>query len=228
MKAITPRRLVLLFIVVFVFPLLPILISGDWTWWEAWFYALISAAGFIASRVLAAQRHPDIIEERARSMELEGAKPWDKILAPSLAFGNILILVVAGIDHRFGWTSPFPLAVKLLAILIIILGYLLGSWALLENRFFSGVVRIQKDRGHHVVSSGPYHFIRHPGYAGALWAYLCTPLLLDSAWALLPALLLAGVLILRTALEDNTLQQELPGYKDFTHKTRYRLFPGVW
>jgi protein-S-isoprenylcysteine O-methyltransferase Ste14 len=228
MKAMTPRRLVLMFIVVFVFPLLPVLISGDWSWWEAWLYALISAAGFIASRVLAAQRHPDILEERARSIELEGAKPWDKILAPSLAFGSILILIVAGLDHRFGWSSPFLLAVKLLAILIILLGYLLGSWALLENRFFSGVVRIQKDREHHVVSSGPYRFIRHPGYAGALWTYLFTPLLLDSAWALLPALLLAGVLVLRTALEDGTLQQELPGYAEFTLKTRYRLFPGLW
>jgi len=78
------------------------------------------------------------------------------------------------------------------------------------------------------VSSGPYRFIRHPGYAGALWTYLFTPLLLDSAWALLPALLLAGVLVLRTALEDGTLQQELPGYAEFTLKTRYRLFPGLW
>jgi protein-S-isoprenylcysteine O-methyltransferase Ste14 len=228
MKAMTPRRLVLMFIVVFVFPLLPILISGDWAWWEGWTYALISAVGFVASRVVAAQRHPDIIEERARSIDLEGAKSWDKILAPSMAFGNIVIVVVAGLDHLFSWTSPFPLAVKLLAIIIFILGYILGSWALLENRFFSGVVRIQKDRGQYVVSSGPYRFIRHPGYAGAAVVYMVIPILLDSAWAFIPALLLVGVLVLRTALEDKTLQEELPGYQGFAQKTRYRLIPGLW
>ncbi|MGB8982755.1 MAG: isoprenylcysteine carboxylmethyltransferase family protein, partial [Anaerolineales bacterium] len=89
-------------------------------------------------------------------------------------------------------------------------------------------VRIQHERGHQVVSTGPYRFVRHPGYAGALWGYLAIPLLLDSAWAFLPAILLNGALVLRTALEDKTLQAELPGYKEFARKTRYRLFPGIW
>jgi protein-S-isoprenylcysteine O-methyltransferase Ste14 len=228
MKAMTPGRLALMFIVVFVFPLLPVLISGDWAWREAWVYALASTVGFIVSRVLAVRHHPDILEERARSIELEGAKSWDKILAPSLAFGNLIILALAGLDHLFGWTTPFPLAVKILAFIVILFGYWLGSWALIENRFFSGVVRIQKDRDHRVVSSGPYRFIRHPGYAGAFWAYLFTPLLLDSVWAFIPTVLLVGILVLRTALEDSTLQQELPGYREFTQKTSYRLFPGLW
>jgi protein-S-isoprenylcysteine O-methyltransferase Ste14 len=228
MKAMTPRRLVLMFIVVFVFPLLPILISGDWAWWQAWIYALISSSGFVISRVLAVRRHPDILEERARSIELEGAKSWDKILAPGLAFGSLFILIVAALDHRFAWTAPFPVLANLIATLMILLGYMLGSWALLENRFFSGVVRIQKDRGHHVISSGPYQIIRHPGYAGTLWAYIFTPVLLDSVWAFIPVVLLVGVLILRTTLEDRTLQAELPGYREYVQKTRYRLLPGIW
>ena len=227
-KVLTPRILVRMFIVVFVFPLLPMIISGDWTWWEAWVYALTSALGFIVSRVLAAQRHPDILEERARSMDLEDAKPWDRVLAPSLAFGNILILVVAGFDRLFGWSASFSLTTKIVSIIVMVLGYLLGSWALIENRFFSGVVRIQKDRDHRVVSTGPYRFVRHPGYAAALWTYLVIPLLLDSAWAFVPAVFLIGVLVLRTALEDQTLQEELPGYKEFTRKTRYRLIPWLW
>jgi protein-S-isoprenylcysteine O-methyltransferase Ste14 len=114
------------------------------------------------------------------------------------------------------------------AVVVIILGYLLGTWAMLENRFFSGVVRIQVDRGHTVVSTGPYAWIRHPGYAGALVVYLLTPILLDSIWALIPALMLALALIIRTALEDQTLQVELPGYEEFTKKTPYRLLPGIW
>jgi hypothetical protein len=99
-KALTPRVLVSLFVVVFVFPLLPMIISGDWSWWEAWIYALISSLGFVVSRALAARRHPDILEERARSMDLKDAKPWDKILAPGLAFGSLLILIVTGLFPR--------------------------------------------------------------------------------------------------------------------------------
>jgi protein-S-isoprenylcysteine O-methyltransferase Ste14 len=227
-KVMTFRILARAIIIVAAFPLVPMIISGRWDWPEAWLFTLASVLGFVVSRVLAAQRHPDLLVERAHSMDLQDAKPWDRILAPLLAFGSLLILIVAGLDRLFGWTSPFVLIAKIVSLVVIVLGYLLGSWALIENRFFSGVVRIQKDRGHRVVSTGPYRFIRHPGYAGALWAYLATPVLLDSMWAFVPALFLAGILILRTALEDRTLQQELPGYKEFAEKTRFRLIPGLW
>jgi len=227
-KLLTGRTVMRLIVVLIVFPLIPMILSGDWAWWEAWAYAILNILSFVASRVLAAQRHPDLLAERARSIDLQGAKSWDKILAPMLAFGNLLILIVAGLDRLFDWTLPFSPGTKIVALIVMLLGYLLGSWALIENRFFSGVVRIQTDRGHRVVSTGPYRLIRHPGYAGALWAYLAIPLLLDSAWAFIPALLLVGVLVLRTALEDRTLQEELPGYKEFARKTRFRLIPWVW
>jgi len=224
----TPKTIFRLVLVLFVFPLIPMIISGVWNWWEAWAYAILSILGFIISRVLAARRNPDIIAERARSMEMQDAKPWDKILSPMLAFGSLLILIVAGADKGFGWSTPFTLNTKLVALLVIILGFAFGSWALIENKFFSGVVRIQTDRGHRVVSTGPYRFVRHPGYAGALWTYLAMPVLFNSIWAFIPAVFLLGVLVLRTSLEDRTLQAELPGYKEFTQKTRYRLFPGIW
>jgi protein-S-isoprenylcysteine O-methyltransferase Ste14 len=227
-RSFTLRSILLMVLVVFVFPLLPMMISGQWGWSEAWAYAVLSILGFVLSRALAARRHPDILAERARSIELQGAKSWDKILAPALAFGSLLILVVAGVDRIYGWTGPYSLNAKVVALVVILLGYVLGSWALIENRFFSGVVRIQKDRDHHVVTTGPYRFIRHPGYAGALWTYLATPVLLDSNWAFIPALLLLGVLVLRTSLEDRTLQAELPGYAEYAQKTRSRLFPGIW
>ena len=111
---------------------------------------------------------------------------------------------------------------------IILAGYVLGAYALIENRFFSGMVRIQTDRDHQVVSSGPYRWVRHPGYAGALLVYLVTPLFLDSAWAFLPAVFLAVVLVIRTHLEDSTLQEELAGYREYARRVRYRLLPGVW
>jgi len=227
-KLITPKILVRLFIIIVVVPLVPMIISGVWDWWEAWAYAMINILGFVVSRVLAARRNPDIITERARSMELQDAKPWDKILSPMLAFGGLLILIVVGADKGFGWSTPFSLNAKIVALFVLVFGYLLGSWALIENRFFSGVVRIQTDRGHYVVTTGPYRFVRHPGYAGALWTYIAMPILFDSIWAFIPTFLLIGVLLLRTFLEDRTLQNELSGYKEFTQRTRYRLFPGIW
>jgi protein-S-isoprenylcysteine O-methyltransferase Ste14 len=113
-------------------------------------------------------------------------------------------------------------------LVAILAGYAWASYALLENRFFSGVVRIQSERGHHVVSSGPYRWMRHPGYAGALLAALATPVFLDSRWAFLPAVLLTAILVVRTALEDRVLHDELAGYREYAERVRYRLLPGVW
>lgn len=227
-RTFTLKVVIQLLIVVVLLPLLPILISGVWTWLEAWVYAVISTAGFILSRGLAAKRHPDILQERARSMELQDAKAWDRILAPVMALGSVVILVVAGFDKLYGWSPPFSPFIKILALIVILLGYALGAWALMENRFFSGVVRIQTDRGHQVVTTGPYRFVRHPGYVGVLWTYLALPLFLDSLWALIPAVLTLAASILRTALEDKTLQAELHGYKEYAQRTKYRLFPGIW
>ena len=131
-------------------------------------------------------------------------------------------------DALFGWSPSFNLPVKIVSLVFILAGYVLSSYALIENRFFSGVVRIQTDRGHQVVSSGPYRWIRHPGYTGAIWTYLATPLLLDSGWAFIPAGFLMIVLIVRTVLEDRILHVELEGYSDYASNVRYRLFPGVW
>ena len=114
-------------------------------------------------------------------MQAKDTKPWDKILAPLLGLGSILILVVAGLDKYYAWSPASTLTVNLIALIGIILGYGFSSWALIENRFFSGTVRIQTERGHHVVSTGPYRIVRHPGYAGGLLGYVFIPLLLDSA-----------------------------------------------
>lgn len=227
-RAVPIRAIVQMVMIVFVAPLIPMIISGRWNWTEAWVYAALSSLSFIISRILVARRHPDLIAERARFMEASDTKPWDKVLAPLLAFGSILILVVAGLDKFYGWSIPFSLGAKIAAFVGILLGYAFSSWALIENRFFAGTVRIQTERGHHVISSGPYRIVRHPGYAGAVLGYLLIPVLLDSAWAFLPAVLLLVVIVVRTALEDQTLQAELPGYEEFAQRTRYRLIPGIW
>jgi protein-S-isoprenylcysteine O-methyltransferase Ste14 len=227
-KTITPRVIVLMLVVVVGIPFLPLLISRQWDWWEAWIYAFISILGFATSRALAARRHPDLLAERARFLRHEDAKGWDKYLAPIVGLGSGLILIVVGLDALYGWSPSFSLPVKMLALFAILAGYVLGTLALMENRFFSGMVRIQTERGHSVVSSGPYGWIRHPGYAGALLTYLATPFFLDSRWALLPAVFITIVLIIRTRLEDKTLQDELEGYRAYAERVRYRLLPGVW
>ena len=111
---------------------------------------------------------------------------------------------------------------------LITLGYSFACWAMVENRFFSGVVRIQTDRGHVVCDSGPYHIVRHPGYIGNILALAGIVLALSSIWTIVPAMIAFVIAVVRTALEDRTLQEELPGYKEYAQRVRYRLIPGLY
>lgn len=227
-RVVTPRTIIMVAVIVLIVPLLPILITGRWGWWQAWVFAAIYIFSFVISRIIANRRNPGIIAERAYSMELKDAKPWDRVLSPAVALGGILVPLTAGLDVRIGWSPPFSLPVQVIGLAGLLAGIILGAWALIENAFFSGVVRIQTDRGQHVVMSGPYALIRHPGYAGAILTYLATPFLLDSWCALGPAAVLAVLLIVRTNLEDHTLRSELDGYGDYAKKVRFRILPGVW
>ena len=227
-RIVSPWVLVQTLLFIVLVPFLPLLISRRWNWWEAWTYAAVFILGFAISRVLAARRHPDILAERARFMQHENAKAWDRLLVSILALASTSILVVAGLDTLLDWSPTLSLPLRVLSLAVILIGYALGSYALIENRFFSGMVRIQSDRGHRVVSSGPYRWIRHPGYVGGLLTYLGTPLLLGSYWAMIPAVLTTIVLLARTHLEDTTLHRELPGYSDYARRVRFRILPGVW
>ena len=180
------------------------------------------------ARALAARRHPDLLAERGRFANHADAKSWDRVLAPVVGLGGASILLVAGLGARFGWSGAFTVPAKIAALMLILAGYALSSYALITNRFFSGMVRIQTERGHHVVTAGPYRWLRHPGYAGAALTYLASPVFLDSRWAFLPAVLLTIALVIRTHLEDNVLHEELDGYRDYAGRVRFRLMPGVW
>lgn len=225
---VSPQAIVPMLVVVVLIPFLPLLISGRWDWGEAWTYAVIWILGFVVSRLLAVRRHPDILVERARFTQHTNAEPWDKLLAPLVGVGSGFIPLVAGFDARFGWSSPFGGPAKAAALIVILAGYVVASYALIENRFFSGIVHIQTDRDHRVVSTGPYRWVRHPGYVGAMLTYLATPVFLDSAWAFVPVAVLGVALVVRTRLEDRTLQEQLPGYREYAGRVRYRLVPGVW
>lgn len=223
------KMLMQLVVAVIIMPLLPILIAWRWNWWEAWLLAIVIIFGFSISRLLASRKHPGILAERSNSFSRKDAKPWDKTLAPIMAFGGLFILLISGLEERFNWSpEPYSVPVKIVAIAVLVSAYVFSSWAMIENAYFSGIVRIQADRGHAVCSSGPYRIVRHPGYIGATLSYLAMPFLLDSVWSLIPFILLLVVTIIRTKLEDQTLQSELPGYRDYAAKVKYRLFPGIW
>lgn len=227
-KRIPLRAIILMLFFIVIIPLLPLVITRRWDWWEAWVFAGLNILGFAVSRALAAKRHPDLLSERARFMRHENAKQFDRILAPLVGLGGAVIPLTAGLDELLEWSPGFSLPLKIISVAIILAGYVLASWALIENRFFSGMVRIQTDRDHHVVSGGPYRWMRHPGYAGSLITYLLIPLFLDSYWIFIPSIALIVVLIVRTYLEDKTLREELPGYADYAKQVRFRLIPGVW
>ena len=210
-------------------PVLLFLLAGTFKWWQGWVYVGISYFSSILSRVLLTKKHPDLVKERAAYAKKEDTKPWDKVLMPLAALVMpALYFITGGLDKRFGWSTPVPLWLYLIALLLTIAGYAFSIWAILENRFFSAVVRIQTDRGQTVVDSGPYRFVRHPGYASGILVALMFPILIGSWWAYVPVLIMAVLVVIRTALEDKTLQAELPGYAEFTQRTVYRLLPGVW
>ena len=156
-------------------------------------------------------------------------KTWDKVLAPLMALSvSYPPVIVAGLDHRLGWSPVFPPWLIVFGFILISLGYAFATWAFMENRFFSSTVRIQTDRGHEVCDSGPYRVVRHPGYAGSTLPLLGIVLALSSVWALVPAAVALIIAVSRTALEDRALQEELPGYRDYAREVRYRLIPGIF
>lgn len=210
-------------------PLILLLSGGDFNWWQAWFFGLLIFAAGIGGRIWAEMRHPGLLAERFGSFTAQDMKSWDKVLAPLMAISlSFPMVIVAGLDHRLGWSPAFPLWTNVLGFILIALGYTCATWALAENRFFSGTVRIQTERGHVVCDSGPYHIVRHPGYAGNILALPGMVLALGSLWTIIPALVAMIIAVIRTALEDQALKDELPGYWDYAQRVRFRLFPGIY
>jgi len=197
----------------------------DWVMGWAFIGVWTIVAGILPA--LAVPLDQELMEERTQIKE--GVKDWDK---PIVIILNILtplgFLVVAGLDVRFGWSPQNSLALHVVALAVAALGYLLSVWAAASNRFYGRFVRIQKERGHTVVSSGPYQYVRHPGYAGLIVFYFAAALAFGSLWTLILNGLMSLLLVLRTALEEKTLHEELDGYRAYTAKVRYRLLPGVW
>ena len=200
--------------------------AGRLDWWPAWAALAVMLAWSAATAVVILRTCPELLAERLGPRK--GAKSWDVAIMGALGVVQLARYIVAGFDERLGWTGGMPLPVQLLALLVCTLGYALVVWATGSNAFFSQVVRLQPERGQVVVTRGPYRAVRHPAYAGAIAYELAVPFLLASWPALIPSALGTALLVLRTALEDRTLQSGLRGYAGYAFRVRYRLLPGIW
>jgi len=204
------------------------LTAGDWKWeWGRVFYITL-AVFLIAHPLLLIPINPQLLAERARGTQTVDTKSWDRVLTMTAGgvfpFGSQLL---GALDHRFGWSS-LPQGIQLTGAVVTSIGYGLFLWAMVSNAFFSEGVRIQTERGHTVCESGPYQYVRHPGYVGSILSIIGIPLMLGSLWAIIPASLAGAAFILRTALEDYTLQLELEGYAAYALRVKYKLISGVY
>jgi len=216
-------------IYILLMPLALFLAAGTLDWATAWILIGFTIVFTIVSRVIVALRHPDLLAERAGYAEAKDAKKWDRLFVTLVAlYGPLVVWIIAGLDRRFGWSPPVSPGWQVAALVVMVLAYSVSTWAMAVNRFFSAVVRIQKDRGHTTVTTGPYRLVRHPSYISGILGYLAIPVLLDTQWALVPVGIIAILTVVRTAFEDRTLLAELDGYQEYAQRVRYRLVPGVW
>jgi protein-S-isoprenylcysteine O-methyltransferase Ste14 len=202
--------------------------SFNWDW--GWALALVYTACWIGLSIALALGNPGLLNQRGQRVKQAtvGTKKWDIALL-SIYFPLILIQpFVAGLDWRNAWSAPVSPLINVLGNLLMIVGFVPLTWSMMTNRYFEPSVRIQKSRGHQVATGGPYRYVRHPGYVGVILQFLALPIAAGAWAALIPGAVGIVVFVIRTALEDRTLREELPGYAEYAQHTRYRLIPGVW
>ena len=194
-------------------------------WTLGWIYVGIVAATLAINLVCLRLWNPELVQRRMRVSKF--SKTWDKVWAVMFGVAMIAIYVVAVMESR-DMVPSAPGATWLLGLVIFVPGWALAIWSMVVNPFFEKTVRIQTDHGHRVIDTGPYAYMRHPGYVGFAGWMLSTPLLLATPWAFIPAIISVVLLVIRTALEDRTLHEDLPGYTEYATRVRFRLIPGVW
>jgi protein-S-isoprenylcysteine O-methyltransferase Ste14 len=219
----TMNRLIVTLVILAVLLFVP---AGRITWTRGWIFLLFFTLLMAASIAYFTRANPEIFAVRSRVHP--GTKRWDKIVICLLFVAILAIPPVAGLDDGRFHLSSISWWVVALGYLVQLAGWIGVAWAETVNRFFEPGVRIQTERGHHVIDTGPYALIRHPGYFAAVPLFVGIALSLGSWWALIPAGFASLLLVLRTVWEDRTLHAELPGYAAYAHRVRFRLVPGVW
>lgn len=204
--------------------------AGTWYWWEAWvMVGLWGLFGFVMT-VYLLKHDPALLAERLKLVPLhKDQKNWDKAIMAVFFIAGIGLYLTPGFDvMRYGWSETFPVWVRVVAMLVHIPCFVFYGWVMRENTYLAQVVKIDEERGHHVITTGPYALVRHPLYTVAIVLLFASPIALGSRYALILSSLLTVLLIVRTYLEDRTLHRELEGYPEYAKKTRFRLLPGIW
>lgn len=200
--------------------------AADRAVWPAAFWCIgLLFAGLVGSVLYLLRVNPEVVVSRLRLGR--GTKPWDYAMLAVLVIGTTLLLHVAGFALREGWPR-LPLAVEIAGNSLMLLGIAGATWAQAVNRHFETGVRIQSDRAHAVIDTGPYAVVRHPGYIAGALILVGMAMALGSPQALVPAGIVIASLALRTVLEERTLRDGLPGYADYTRRVRWRWIPGLW
>ncbi|WP_181315792.1 isoprenylcysteine carboxylmethyltransferase family protein [Rhizobium sp. JAB6] len=206
--------------------LLIFLPAGRLDWRPGWIFVTFLLVSYGMAFLIMWRVNPVIFQARSRFQT--GTKRWDLILVSLILLGMVAEIPLGALDAgRMEW-SAMPISIVILGYVLLAAGIALGTWAQGVNRFFEPGVRLQRERGQHVISNGPYAFVRHPGYVSAILVFAGLALALGSWWALVPAAWASAVLILRTSWEDALLHSELEGYADYSRRVRFRLLPGIW
>ncbi len=202
--------------------------AGRLDWWEAWVFLAIYFVIALVASVWMLRYDPKLLKERDRAILKTNVKDWDKVIIALNLLLTLALFAVIGLDAgRLNW-STMPLSARILSGFGILLSFGITLWASSVNTYLSAMVRIQSERGHQAITIGPYRYVRHPMYVGMCLLDIGLPLLFGSWWGLAVSGLMIATVVLRTALEDKTLQHELPGYAEYVQQVRYRLVPGVW
>ena len=226
MAALMVKAQIRTMVAVVVLTFLMFAAAGTILWLPAWIYFAILVLSTMLPFYGPLQFDPGLIEERMSSRP--DAKKWDRAFVALIAVFTPAELILPGLDHRWQWSTPLPGWMMWAGTAGVAAGTAGLVWAMWTNRFFSVVIRIQRDRGHQVVTDGPYRWVRHPGYLAWMLQSLSLPLLFCSVWTFLPVGLMVVMFFVRTALEDRVLMGELPGYKEYAQRVKTKLVPGIW
>jgi protein-S-isoprenylcysteine O-methyltransferase Ste14 len=205
------------------------LAAGNWAWPQAWAFVAIYFFGSLGFGAYYAKRDPALLKSRLEPLKDKGAPWWDRVFLLVFTVIWFAWLVFMGLDtQRWHLTEPVPLKVNIVGAMLIVIGFMSTLSVFNANSFAEPTVRLQEDRGQHVIDTGPYRMVRHPMYAAAIFYLFGMPLLLGSKWGLLVPPLFIVAVSLRAIGEENKLARELPGYAEYMERVPYRLIPFVW
>ena len=204
--------------------------AGTVNWWEAWVVIGLWTVYGLVMTVYLSRYDPALLAERLKLLPIQkDQKVWDKLMMSLFTVAGIALYIVPGFDViRYEWSAPLPAWMVIIAMVIHLPCFWFLWWVMRENTYLSQVVKIDDERGHKVITTGPYALVRHPMYIAVIVLLFATPVALGSRYSLILVLFLTVLLIVRTYFEDRTLHTELAGYPEYAKQTRFRLIPGIW